>query len=112
MPGFDRTGPTGAGPMTGGRRGLCGDNTYSRDIPAYGYGRGRGLKRGFRGGYGAGGQRCRRRFFAPGPITRYDYPMSKKDEMEMLKADAEAMNRSLEAVQKRIDELNQETSQQ
>jgi prefoldin subunit 5 len=38
--------------------------------------------------------------------------MSKKDEMEMLKADAEAMNRSLEAVQKRIDELNQETSQQ
>ena len=23
MPGFDRSGPMGAGPMTGGRRGLC-----------------------------------------------------------------------------------------
>ncbi|MGM0401561.1 MAG: DUF5320 domain-containing protein [Chloroflexota bacterium] len=23
MPGFDRTGPTGQGPMTGGARGLC-----------------------------------------------------------------------------------------
>jgi hypothetical protein len=31
MPGFDRTGPAGMGPMTGGARGLC--NLYS---PVYG----------------------------------------------------------------------------
>lgn len=51
MPGFDRTGPAGMGPMTGGGRGLC--NPYSVGTarfapvrpfyplsarPAYGYG--------------------------------------------------------------------------
>ncbi len=36
MPGFDRTGPEGRGPMTGGRRGLCQVPTQNRlsDTPA------------------------------------------------------------------------------
>lgn len=68
MPGFDGTGPSGRGPMTGGARGWC--NPY-RPVPrgygayrppVYGvrrplYGRGRprwGLARGFRGGWGRG----------------------------------------------------------
>ena len=55
MPGFDRTGPNGQGPMTGGGFGRCGnrrnlDETFQ----------GRGLGRGFRGGRGAGFGRGRR----------------------------------------------------
>lgn len=38
MPGRDGTGPTGHGPMTGGRRGFCGDATA---FPSRGGGRGR-----------------------------------------------------------------------
>ena len=38
MPGRDGTGPTGCGPMTGGRRGFCGDAPPS---PGRGAGRGR-----------------------------------------------------------------------
>ena len=62
MPGFDRTGPMGAGPMTGGARGLCNPATagavrayggYAGGY-GYGYGRGMGFRRGFRGGYGPG----------------------------------------------------------
>lgn len=30
MPGFDRTGPAGQGPMTGGARGVCNPSTASR----------------------------------------------------------------------------------
>ena len=46
MPVFDRTGPMGAGPMTGGAGGRCNPAT-STAIPAYsgGYGYGRGLGR-------------------------------------------------------------------
>mgnify|MGYP006293788227 CR=1 FL=1 len=62
MPGFDRTGPSGQGPMTGRGLGRCNPNT--RDIPAdiannqdyrdnplgRGFGRGFGRGRGFGGG--------------------------------------------------------------
>ena len=54
MPGFDRTGPMGAGPMTGGARGRCNPATAATLTAyggGYGYGRGLRLRRGFRGGY-------------------------------------------------------------
>jgi hypothetical protein len=41
MPGFDRTGPLGAGPRTGRGRGACGGRA------ACGWGAGRGFFRGF-----------------------------------------------------------------
>ncbi len=53
MPGGDRRGPLGEGPMTGGRRGFC----AGYDVPGYqnaGYGFGRGLGRGFGRGLGRG----------------------------------------------------------
>jgi hypothetical protein len=55
MPGFDRTGPMGAGSMTGGARGLCNPANAgynARFTQGSNYGRGLGLRRGFRGGYG------------------------------------------------------------
>ena len=42
MPGLDRSGPRGEGPLTGGRRGLCGSGEYRGQVPAGGYGVGRG----------------------------------------------------------------------
>ena len=42
MPRLDRSGPMGAGPMTGGRRGTCGRAGVAINQPAYGSGYGRG----------------------------------------------------------------------
>ena len=55
MPGFDRTGPGGQGPMTGGGFGLCGSGSRA----------GAGFGSGNRGGFGLG-QRFRRGFAAGG----------------------------------------------
>ncbi|MDY0131829.1 MAG: DUF5320 domain-containing protein [Desulforegulaceae bacterium] len=48
MPGMDKTGPNGAGPMTGGARGYCSGNFQgARNPSGYGYGRGGGFRRRF-----------------------------------------------------------------
>ncbi|MBU2651932.1 MAG: DUF5320 domain-containing protein [Bacteroidetes bacterium] len=51
MPGFDRTGPSGNGPMTGRRRGYCAGNNENKGFaaPPFAWGRGRGFQ-----GYGFG----------------------------------------------------------
>ncbi len=49
MPGYDRTGPRGMGPMTGGGRGLCRLGYARRRFPRWGrcfFGFGRGMGRG------------------------------------------------------------------
>jgi len=109
MPGFNGTGPMGAGPMTGGGRGFCnpagaGDRR-SYDW-GYGYGRGYGRGRGFRRG------------FSPwyGPDRRYGiaygapYPMDPAQDVNMLKTEANAMKGDLDAINKRIKELEKESS--
>lgn len=115
MPGFDRSGPMGAGPMTGGRRGLCGGN-YNRPGTmgyGYGYGGGRGMGMGFRRGYGRGrgfGYPAYGGYPAP-PAFGPAYPVSSADEMAMLKAEANAMQASLESIQNRIAELEKDASE-
>ena len=53
MPGQDRTGPEGQGPMTGRKMGLCNND---KDDPStentFGRGFGRGCRRGFCRGFG------------------------------------------------------------
>ena len=111
MPGFDGTGPMGAGPMTGGARGYC-RSGYAGYDPRFttgpNYGRGMGLRRGFRGGFGPG--RAPGRGFGRG--YRWDFPdggplyaMDAIDEIDMLKADAQRLKNSLEAINRRIEEL-------
>ena len=56
MPGQDQTGPTGAGPMTGRKRGRCAEEENT--TPA---GRGFGRGEGCRQGRGQGGGRGRNR---------------------------------------------------
>ncbi|MBR9986912.1 MAG: DUF5320 domain-containing protein [Desulfosarcina sp.] len=114
MPRLDRSGPMGAGPMTGGRRGTCGRAGGPADMPVYGGSHGYGRGMGFRRGYGRG------RGYGFGPVygavpypQAYGnrYPVSKTDEVEMLRAEAEAMRQSLESVQRRIAELETDASQ-
>jgi hypothetical protein len=124
MPGFDRTGPMGAGPMTGGGRGFC-NPAYAGYGPVYdrgygygrgygrGMGRGRGSRRGFGPGYGMGrgyGRGAGRRAFYPTWESPYapasgPYPVNPQEEAVMLRDEAEAMKRELEAIQKRLEEL-------
>ena len=112
MPGFDRTGPMGAGPMTGGARGRCNPATAATVTAyggGYGYGRGLGLRRGFRGGYDPDAGRGRGYgrgygWYPPAAVPAYSGGTS--DEMDMLKADADYMQKSLDAINKRIDELS------
>ena len=112
MPGFDRTGPMGAGPMTGGARGRCNPATAATVTAyagGYGYSRGRGLRRGFRGGCGPGRGRGRgvgRGYGGYPAATGPAYSMDATGEMDMLKADADYMQNSLDAIKKRIEELS------
>ena len=134
MPGFDGTGPMGAGPMTGGARGYCNPN-QSAYGPAtaygpryWGAGYGRGLGRGFRGGFGPGfgwGRGYGRGFgwrgaYPPagawyGPVYNAPYgspyTMTPEDEVNMLKGEAKAMKSELDAINKRIEELKTEPAE-
>lgn len=112
MPGFDRTGPEGLGPMTGGARGLC--NPAGANA-GYGgaYGRGMGYGRGFRGGFGPG--RGLRRGFGPrgyapayaAPAYPPAYPTSGANELSALKAQAVDMKGALDEINRRIAELEE-----
>jgi len=66
MPRGDRTGPWGAGPMTGRAAGYCAGYSvpgFMNPIGGYGRGRGRGAGRGFGRGWGRG------RIVYPAPIV-------------------------------------------
>lgn len=101
MPGFDRRGPNGAGPMTGGGRGLCNNATQgNRPFGGFGYGRGGGFGRGVRGnrwlqrGYGWG--------------TRAGESGSSEDtagELEMLKAQANSIQETLDTISRKMADL-------
>jgi hypothetical protein len=127
MPGFDGTGPMGAGSMTGGGRGFCNPGgaaygpMYGRGFGyGYGYGRGRGFRRGFGAGFGRGRGFGWRTFYpawgagygpAYGPLYGNPYGMSSEDELQMLKNEADAIKSDLEGINKRIEELESKSSQ-
>jgi hypothetical protein len=126
MPGFDGTGPAGMGSMTGWGRGLC---NHSRT--AYGptplssrgfrgYGRGFGQGRGFRGGMGPGLGRGRgygrgfsvfRDYSSMGRRYGGSYGMNSESELNMLKDEAGAVKRELDAINERIKELESQSSE-
>lgn len=117
MPGFNGSGPMGAGAMTGRGRGMCGQPAGAGNLPAYGgggygygCGRGMGFRRGFGRGMGRGFGPAFGGYGAP-PETGYGYPASRTDEIEMLRSNAEAMKNSLEAIQQKIAELEKDGSE-
>jgi hypothetical protein len=106
----------GAGPMTGGARGLCNPATAGamRAYGGYGYGRGLGIRRGFRGGYGAGrgwGRGFGRGYIGYPTAVAPAFPVDAPDEIDMLKSQAASLKASLDAVNRRIDELSNESSE-
>ncbi|MFC2105776.1 DUF5320 domain-containing protein [Candidatus Bipolaricaulota bacterium] len=111
MPGFDRTGPRGAGAMTGGGRGFCAipvGNRFvgrgfasglSRPFGAFGRGRvGPGMGRRMYGGYQDYGVTGAEPF---GPA------MSEDQERSELQRQAQYIQGELEQIQRRISELDQ-----
>ena len=128
MPGGDRTGPAGLGPMTGRSAGYCAGNQVPGSASAPG-GRGRGAGgRGGGGRGGRGGRGWRNRFYATG-LTGWqraaEVPASSEPQevvapettpgatsdalnqqaLELLKSEAKQYATGLEQIEKRIAEL-------
>jgi hypothetical protein len=122
MPGGDRTGPAGAGPMTGRGLGYCSGSA----APGYAYGRG-GFGGGFgRRGYGGNrapgtGGRGRGRmnmFYATGlpGYARYGYGVAPTvvtaaTEAEILKNQAAVLEQELQLVKERLGVVEKETKE-
>jgi hypothetical protein len=113
MPGGDRTGPWGMGPMTGRRAGYCAGHDvpgFTNPLPGRGYGRG-----GWRGWGGGRGYGWRHRFYAwgrPGWASywyglpgEYAPPPTREQELEGLKREAGWLKEQLDAINQRIGEL-------
>ena len=125
MPGGDRTGPVGQGPMTGRAAGYCTGSPvpgYMNPAPGRGFGgwgRGRGFWRG--GGRGRGGGGWRNWYHATGmpgwarvgwdfgPPVPYAAPYApsptREEEMRILREQADYFNEALDDIKKRIEEL-------
>jgi len=121
MPGGDRTGPMGQGPMTGRAAGFC----TGAPMPGY---MNPGPGRGFRGGGRGWGARGRGRgwrnwYYATGvpgwarggmgwgtPVPYYGAPfapsVTREQELELLQEQANYFNETLEDIKDRIDELS------
>lgn len=78
MPGGDRTGPAGGGPMTGRRLGFCVGSDQPVTYYGSGYGYGRGLGSGFRHGYMGRFNRGYGWGNVPAPVYGTDLPNEKK----------------------------------
>jgi Family of unknown function (DUF5320) len=111
MPGFDRTGPMGAGSMTGGGRGLCGPGDLSRPSAhrEFRMGGDRGFGRGMRRGRGFGRGLGYGRGFGS-PWGGFFLDAEPAEGLEVLKREAEHLKKELEAIGKRIVELEKTPS--
>lgn len=108
MPRGDRTGPMGTGPMTGRRMGYCTGNP----VPGYasalwggaGFGGGGG-RRGHRNMYYATGLYGWQRagVVPPAPVS-----VSREQEIDALKREADYFSSQLDAIRQRIEKLQEE----
>ncbi len=117
MPRGDGTGPMGMGPMTGRAAGYCAGypvpgfmNPYGgRGMGmAWGRGGGRGMGMAWRRGRGGGFGGARFMARVPGPIAYA--PPNREQELEMLRDQADWLKSQMDAVNQRIDELDQQKS--
>ena len=95
MPGFDGTGPRGMGPMTGWGRGFCvspgmGAGFRRGVVPPYPYAPYRG--------YGD----------IPYSTTPFVPQMTREQELDLLKQEAQATRKQLAQIEARIDKLTAE----
>lgn len=109
MPGGDRTGPAGRGPMTGRGFGYCSGYPapgYTRD-PGMGLGRGWGRGRG-RGYYRWG--RYRDPYYEPYVLNPPTYvpasPLGKTDQITMLKQEKEYLESEMEGIKNALNDIS------
>jgi len=118
MPGGDGTGPGGFGPMTGRAAGYCAGYSVPGYMNPYGFGGGGfGRGRGYRNRYYATGLPFGARYgynqaYHPAypPANPY-YPaanLSKEDELNALKSQADLLKRNLEDINKAMVDLEKE----
>ena len=112
MPGGDRTGPLGMGPMTGRGAGFCGGfNRPGAMTPGFGRGMGFGRGRGFGRGFGRGRGPGFGGFWGLRPHPYYAYEqgplpaMNPEQEKSMLQQEAQSLRDALSDLEKRIAEL-------
>jgi hypothetical protein len=117
MPGGDRTGPMGEGPMTGRAAGYCAGYPEPGYAPpgfgrGFGFGWGGGWGRGWRHRYYATGLPRWARGTAPawgwGPAYGPPAPPTREQEADALKAQAQWLKGQLDDIQQRLTELDQE----
>jgi len=112
MPGGDRTGPLGYGPMTGRAMGYCAgyqEPGYWYPGPRFGYGRGRG----FGLGRGRGWRHFGRFAYFPDsyafPYTPYgEATWTPEREIDYLKEESNFLKEELNRIEKRMNELEKE----
>ncbi|MBS0010404.1 MAG: DUF5320 domain-containing protein [Bacteroidales bacterium] len=101
MPRGDRTGPAGAGPMTGRRLGFCLGNDQAGTFygQAYGYGRGPGMgsRHGFMGRFNRGN--------AWGSIPAPDYETNSPNEGKYLEREIEDLKEHLSFLEDRLSKI-------
>lgn len=105
MPGGDRTGPFGQGPLTGRGAGFCG----GFGGPGYAG----GFRRGFGGGRGAGmgrGMGYGRRGWGPpyAGEAPYEVPYPTESEAQMLHREAKRLESALETIKERLEKLEEQ----
>ncbi len=105
MPGGDRTGPLGQGPMTGRGAGFCGGNAAPGNANA---GRGGGRGGGFRRWFFATGLPGWMRFGSADPGGAPGY--SREDEMRTLRSQSEYLSKALEDINMRLSEIEKKES--
>jgi hypothetical protein len=114
MPRGDGTGPAGLGPMTGRAVGYCAGYAipgYANPWPGRGY---FGMGRGF---WGGGRIWWGRYSYAPTPVYPLVYPHSyaaqqdSRQERDILRQEATELRRALDDIQKRLAEIEGESSQ-
>ena len=116
MPGGDRTGPSGMGPMTGRAAGYCAGYPmpgFANPIAGrgYGFGFGRGMGYGFRGGRGGRWGMPHSAWYGygmPYAMPYYATP-TQEQEVETLRGQAEYFKSALDEIQERINELEKKT---
>ncbi|MFP4487988.1 MAG: DUF5320 domain-containing protein [Bacteroidales bacterium] len=101
MPGGDRTGPTGAGPMTGRRLGFCVGNDEPGGFYGRAYGSGRGPGSGFR--RGPGGRFGRG--YAWGSIPAPDYSADTKNEKRFLEKEIDGLKEQLAFLENKLSKF-------
>ena len=100
MPNFDRTGPRGAGSMTGRAMGMCGGqrNVQATD-PAVGQARGRRQRRGWGFGRGRGSNDVAPAVPTPAPVTLDDGETDPDERRAVLKAERNRLKSRLREVE-------------